>query len=1331
MPAAFACLFLFVATALCAPWWTEIGPDPRLDAVLGAGAAAEWDMTGPFSIEDDPLLGRPALECGAKALTLTARPVYQNVRISALVRLATDEQRKSSSCRLALTDPADPKQNSQVLITGTYNGNLALSAAGTRANYDLRAYDTMLPTWPDAVRIPIERDMKSLPLSQDKWVRLRVEFGNDRLRVWVDDRLLANETENLPARGKLQLALQPGARVAEVAVHPLAPVPALFEPISLDGYVRDRALLGTAAVADGALPCGQTVTVEGVPFRFADRRSKADPDHLDLSRSLVRQGAMKGYFPTSTPRYSGSFTVDPARIQFRVPNARYDALYVVAGFDGGKDRIPNLSALFYRPGAGFAQSFEARVPAVTAKTADAKPLPVKLENGKSANLWLVKIPLDPALLNSFSDMDIVEIELTKKVYQYRSYPDPFLYGWHGAGLPSGVRVYAVTLHKTELDFNLAPAAFGHVWTDPETPGYDVQLTNNTAQAKKVTVRTTATSYDKGETANQEKTVEVPAGGQVKLALTFPVKKNGIHQLAVTLQDGDSTWTETRYFCRLAKDTRAAEWMAGDGPEFGYWSYHGGHYTPPKEEIQRVMRLAGARAPHHPASAWPLRPQWDWAGADPVDREKYDAFKQTAVESFRKTQGDNPEYVTFFPEPHLSRELTAGHPPDYWGEPEYQLNEKEQLALKVFMTTSRAAAEGIRAAWPNTKILIPWGDPLFAVPFLRAGFPKELIDGSGLDMIGFERLPEQQIHQMSTHRLYILKEEFKKFGLDNPMLSYIEGIFSPTEPGALTWQEQAERYHRWTLLSMAYGIERFHAGWFAFDCGDYYGAEHYGGCGIQRRIPYADPKPAYAHFATMTRHLERAKFEKWIPTGSNTVYCLQFRKDGKPLYALWTVRGTRPVTLDLGAVINGIEVAQTVTVTDGMDNGTELKTQGGKVTFTVGESPVYVTGAGQIIAVAVGKPDHSDAMQWARNRNQQTWHDGPAVKAPPVGKEITLAGFGDGSWTLAAERDETYENNNYDTKRFPGKMSAKVTADLERPGSHLAIHLEQQEKERKLMPWYTVLKPKAPLEIPGKADALGVWVKANSDWGRVIYSLRDANGERWISIGAKDDWNCNDVHGWSMFAFDGWRYLRFELPASAPYDAYREYGTTWWGSYAGDGIVDLPLKLEKVIIERRTHVIYVNDIQPANPADVLLGELIAEYETPADATREAVRLNHLRIPLFAAGDQANPIAEMAKNAPAPVRLLGVKDPDWGYDGTRAHVNFTETPDAARYEVWVAAQPDGRGAVALGRGTKSGFLVENLRPAMKLYLWVTYTTPDSAVSKPSNRLEIELVDAFSQK
>jgi hypothetical protein len=244
----------------------------------------------------------------------------------------------------------------------------------------------------------------------------------------------------------------------------------------------------------------------------------------------------------------------------------------------------------------------------------------------------------------------------------------------------------------------------------------------------------------------------------------------------------------------------------------------------------------------------------------------------------------------------------------------------------------------------------------------------------------------------------------------------------------------------------------------------------------------------------------------------------------------------------------------------------------------------------------------------------------------------------------------------------------------------------------------------------------------------------------VSAGTKDQWNCNDLHGWSSFNFDGWRYLRFELPGHTEWDSFREYGTTWWGSSEGDGVVDLPLVVEKIIVERRTHVLYVNDVQPANPADVLLGKLTAEYETPREATPQAVALNQLRPPKVT-GEyaMANPIAKMdAAGALASVELKGVRNPDWGYDGTRCHVDFSEAPDAAEYQVWVSAYPDGRGAVLMGRMKTPGGLISNLRPAMKLYLWVTYATAPAkrakspaVMSKPSNRLEIELVDAFSQK
>ncbi len=1345
------------------PWWQDTRMASGLQQVLGPGGEVAWLVAGgvtakeggPFTMEVDSESGRTVLVCGAKPVTLEGRTVYGEVEINCRVRLAPTAEKPSAVFNIsAALDPADKASRGfPVSLTGSFDAGISINAAGTAVPYKLRAYDRILPTWEEGVRVSIERDMAKLPVCQDKWVHVRYHLAKSSVRIWVDDRLVTEKRDPaLKTGGIVRVVLQPGTRLAELSVRALPAAVSGYEAVPLDGYVRDRVLVKGAAVAAEALPFGQTVVVQGIPFSFAARDGKMAADHLDVGRSVLRQANMEGYIQSSDHRFAGAFWIDSARIQLRIPNGRYDELHVIAAFDGEENNVPELDAMFYRPGAGFAQVFEAAVPQVTdQKAAGATQLPVRLEKGTAANLWHVRIPLDPALLASFSDMETLDLELTKRVHQYRTYPDPILYGWHGAGLPSGVHVYALTLHRAEVSMSLEPAALGHVWTTPAVPAYTLAFENQSIAARALTLDIETKSHDGLETTKQTKTVNLAAGKPGKLNLALPVKKNGWHQLTVTMRDGERMWTETRGFVRLASDTRAPFWEEGKGPMFGYWSYHGGHHTPPAVDTMKLMHAAGARGTMHSPregsperqlfdewkwrggpNAWAVSPQRDWAAEEKPDPARAEAYKTTAVEALRKVHGDHPDLVTFFAEPHLSRGLTAGNLQDYWGEPPYQLNAEEKIELRTFFNTARVAAEGVRAAWPDTKILIPWGDPLFVVPLLRAGFPKNLIDGSGLDVVGFERLPEAQLYQMTMHRIYTLREEYRKAGIANPLLAYVEGIFVPTEPGACTWDEQAERYHRWSLLSLAYGIERFYSGWFSHDCGNYYGSEHYGGCGIFRRIPYSDPKPAYAHYAAMTRMLERAKFEQWLPTGSLSAYALKFNKpDTGTVYALWSVRGKRTATLTLAK-------DATVTVTDSMDNATTLKSSKGALTVSIGTSPVYLTGAGEVQSISLGEPDHSDAVAWSRNRNQETWQTGPAVRRGPVEKETTIASLGDGSWTLTEERDAYYENIGFDAKSYPGHMSAKVTGDDARPGTHLAVHLLPQEKERKVMPWYAVLKPAKPVTLAGKAAALGLWVKAASDWGRVVYCLRDAKGERWVSAGAKDQFNCNDPHSWSCFNFDGWRYLRFELPSHTGWDSFREYGTTWWGSTGGDGIVDLPLQLEKIIIERRTNAVYVNDVQPTNPADVLLGELVAEYETAGDATAQAVAQSQLRMP-EARGETAlaNPIAKMQAAGELPaVKLEGVKMPDWGYDGTRCHVNFSEAPDAVEYQVWVSAYPDGRGAVQMGRMKKPGGLIGNLRPEIKLYLWVTYSIDPAkkksvAASKPSNSLQIQLVDAFSQK
>src|SRR5690606_6356170 len=100
---------------------------------------------------------------------------------------------------------------------------------------------------------------------------------------------------------------------------------------------------------------------------------------------------------------------------------------------------------------------------------------------------------------------------------------------------------------------------------------------------------------------------------------------------------------------------------------------------------------------------------------------------------------------------------------------------------------------------------------------------------------------------------------------------------------------------------------------------------------------------------------------------------------------------------------------------------------------------------------------------------------------------------------------------------------------------------------------------------------------------------------WQSIGAKDDWNCDDIHCWSYFAHDGWRYLEFPLPGHEPGDNYRSMDTVWW-NFDKEGVVDLPVKLRRVMVELRTHNIYVDQLQevPASHRGVQLSNLVAVY-----------------------------------------------------------------------------------------------------------------------------------------
>jgi hypothetical protein len=771
-----------------------------------------------------------------------------------------------------------------------------------------------------------------------------------------------------------------------------------------------------------------------------------------------------------------------------------------------------------------------------------------------------------------------------------------------------------------------------------------------------------------------------------------------------------------------------------------WDWNGGHLTISGLDRLRVLAQVGMESSMGSFTDLPAREQkyLESIGAksfflayqlamtkDTLGGKEWDpkqpAEMQAALIQWLKSQKytrrskiHEPELAVFFAEPLLGP-ISYMSLPEYYGEPPYQMTAEEQAAYRKYLDQFVIAASAIKKEWPHAKCLMPWGIATFPIPFLRQSKEaRDLMDGPAIDQVLFERMPEMQLHQVTfSSALWQLQQEWRKTGKPWPKLITIEGPgTSPARPGAVTAQEEADHTVRAVLILASYDTTRF-LGWpAASHCAGYWGEQHYGS-GLCEPIPLLSPRPVYAAYATLTRQLNRMNFVKVVPTPSATVFCMQFRhyKTGALLHVLWTLRGSRPVSLELPG-------GSRLTVHDSMDNPVPLRDKG--ATFTISTSPVYVRGLQGDARVTLGRPDHSDAR--------------------PGPDNVVLAELGDGSWKLSAQRDMDYENNHLDfIRRFPGRFSIRPATGPDGKGKALAVRLQMQPKERKTMPFYSTLVPPRPIVIPGKASHLGLWVKAAGDWGRVVYCLKDARGERWLSIGKKDDWNVDDTHNWSAFNYDGWRYLTFELPGNAPYDLFREAGTSFWGNYRGangeeaDLVVDLPLSLEKIIVERRTHVIHATELLSANPEDVLLGTLHAEYEKPADRQDEVVRLSRLRMPTAATVPQLpNPIRRLTESGTsAGPEVMRVSRPEREYDGRRCHVHFAPTAGAKTYDVWVSTYADGRGAVLLGKDWNApGQLLTGLSPNIDLYLFVVANDAGKS-SRPGRAFKVNLKDMFPQR
>lgn len=1346
-------LFMFLlawtaaAHAQDAPLAMKLGPDPaewqvspyqggKLDSVTIDADGVQATAIGPNAMV---LVNQTPIEKDAE-LFIRFRVVHPKGQGSGLTITAgqkTPGDTAANPLALQLYAYAAPEQENLTFNLSPLPGD----KYGLSGNYTSRSIPLNRLLMPDLTRRRLEQDYASEPALAKRWITLRYQFRPHSAQAWLDGRLIRESTHpEVDPRGFVRINLWHGMQVADVSLREIPPVSdPRFETVQLDHYLNSAEFGGVKVARESLPPAGQKLTVGGVPFYVpaADDRGN---NHVDLKPSWLGCGLVEGSFDPAygdLARWQGAMSRTPGRIQFRVPNGQYTKLHLLAAYSGEADTTPVVTAQFYRELAGHPVSFSGQAPAFSVKSTSS--VPVDLGGGKAGNLHLVTIPLEPNGPVAFHDQRHLEFELTKELQTYRAFPDPHYYSQHGGGLPSGVHIFGIALERPAVEVDLQPDQVGHIWTAPDQPSYTAKLKNSTDAPQSVNLELTTTSHDGVETTTVRQSAQLLPGASQFVKLPISVKRYGHHDVDLKIDSAGEVRRQIRSLAFLHPDTRErGGWAEGKGPIFGMWDWNGGHVTMSGLDRLKVLAAAGMESSmgffHHlpeaeqkylesiGAKSFFLGYQISM-GPHSLGGLQWDPSKpaemQAAYLKWLKEQPNTkpsainePELSLFFAEPLLGP-ISYMSLPEYYGEPDYVMTDDEKANFQRLLDQFVIAGQAIKKEWPKSKLLLPWGIPSFPIAFLRESpEASDLMDGPAIDLVLFERMPEMQCHQVTVaSTMWQTRQEWlKRSKKPWPRLSTIEGPgTSPARPGAVTAQQEADHTVRVVLILAAYNTDRF-LGWpTATHCAGAWGEQHYGS-GLLEPLPLANPRPVYSSYATLTRQLNRRNFVKVLPTPSPSVFCLQFQhyQTGELLHALWTLRGKRPVSLEVPAQTK-------LEVYDSMDNASIAAESNGKATFTIGTSPVYVHGLTADAKLTLGEPDHADSR--------------PGVNAAP------LAELGDGTWKLSTDRDQAYEDVHPEfIRKFPGNFSSQPATGPDSKTKAISVRLEKQEKERRTMPFYTSLVPEKPLVIPGKASHLGVWVKAASDWGRVVYCLKDANGERWLSVGKKGEWNVDDIHNWSAFNYDGWRYLTFELPGNQPYDLYRDAGTSFWGNYDGDMVVDLPLTLEKIIVERRTHVIHATEQLPALPDDVVLGSLHAEYAEPIDKTPEAVRRSQLRMPLpDAPPNLANPIQQMTETGTtAGPDITKVNPPEREYDGRHCHVHFAPIDGAKTYDIWVSTYADGRGAIPLGKGwTAPGQLLVGLSPNVNLYLFAVANDAEGKPSKPGKPFQVNLKDMFPMK
>ncbi len=1057
-----------------------------------------------------------------------------------------------------------------IQVTGLGSGGKALLPVHIRPL--LRRYHSSY-SFTDAYR-DIIREWDLLPKASGHPLKVECRKTEAGVDVYLDSCFAGSLTGGV-ARS-MAFSLAPTASSRDPFSTAFAFAPARYLPL-------DVAALGMAKSFADATPSLKPglADLKGLPLIVAGGAGSADI-------GLTRQG--QGNWALEVDEYLARSPFDGllTEVHFTVPSAPYSKAWVLCAVDPDPAKVPVLTtrlARYIENGTGnntladthtiLPRGDEKPGPGVTAvgtvtKTgADGKAV--------SVPLYLVEVPLKTgSIIDLVMKSAVLNFEFFGKPWENfeqidnTSKPDP--------DSTSAVQVFGVTLEKSPVGMEMVQSQPANVFVEGEKLEAGVKV-RSFAAAKGTLTWDILDSYGKPVGAPGSVPLQFAAAGEERL-LTLPlaVSKLGWYELKIALRNGagEAMIEHPARFALLGKDAR----KAGKESPFGTWWFDGAHNTPKELAFAGpVMLKAGIRQVawtgqketnlaafkltkdqfNMPFSFRDLASAEELAKDPEAQAKKFEAAIKKADETIGKQLQDHPS----------TREVLVYHESGPGNDVPL-----EMLGLKPERTDAQVkrekryadlinfAGQYFREKYPQLKLVV--GNNSCAASciaaILRNGGNPDYIDYIGIEAPSQVYIPEK-LQEWALQGHHIARDTAKALsGRDIPASGCYEFTYRCERD--MGEQQQAEWYTRDVLISLANRFTRIGPG-ILFDASAAYHNGLWGGSGLLQRGPYGYPKKAYVAYATATRMLDQAVFKRQIPTGSITVYAVEFQQPGnRRVTALWASRGDAEFNIEFA----GDTAVQVV----GMyGDGEKRKTAGGKLTVKAGTSPAYVTADKEITRITLGA--RSFPADEARARL--------AAVAAPL----------DQVDAVAIDRDSSLDTPKVAPLQLPirqlGDFELRQAQD-EQKGACVELELKTGTAPApgKYVTAYATLRLKTPTAAPGSPAGIGVWVKGNSNWGRILFEIEDAEGEVWRSIGT-GGWGCDilDWPGNAAVNFDGWNFVSMPLRDTALFvDHSPGPVLEQWVSGGGNKVIDYPVKVRGLIVEMNRQPLDLVDFKVVTP-----------------------------------------------------------------------------------------------------------------------------------------------------